>query len=95
MALDKKRVPNPVDPLTVIPGVGLSIAADLQSLNIHNVGDLVGKDPHDLYEQLCHKTGAHQDACILYVFRCAVYFANSKKPDPQLLKWWVWKNREK
>jgi len=28
---------------------------------------------------------------LLYVFRCAVYFAENKNPDPEKLKWWNWK----
>jgi hypothetical protein len=36
--------------------------------------------------------GAHVDRCALYVFRCAVYFASEAKPDPELLKWWNWKD---
>jgi hypothetical protein len=34
------------------------------------------------------------DRCLLYVFRCAVYFASHKKHDPKLLLWWNWKDRE-
>ncbi len=26
------------------------------------------------------------------MFRCAVYFASSEKHDPELLKWWNWKD---
>jgi hypothetical protein len=26
----------------------------------------------------------------LYTFRCAVYYASTKRHDPQLLKWWMW-----
>jgi hypothetical protein len=33
------------------------------------------------------------DRCVLYVFRCAVYYANNKTHDPELLKWWNWKDR--
>jgi hypothetical protein len=29
---------------------------------------------------------------VLYVFRCAVYFASKPHPDPQRLKWWNWKD---
>jgi hypothetical protein len=30
---------------------------------------------------------------MLYVMRCAIYFASESKPDPELLKWWNWKDR--
>jgi hypothetical protein len=32
------------------------------------------------------------DRCVLYVFRCAVYFASEAEHDPELLKWWNWKD---
>jgi hypothetical protein len=31
---------------------------------------------------------------VLYTLRCAVYAARTEKPDPELLKWWKWKDRE-
>lgn len=35
--------------LQKIPGVGPNIAADLEAIGIHSVGDLRGKDPEALY----------------------------------------------
>ena len=35
----------------------------------------------------------HQDRCVLYAFRCAVYYASHTTHDPNLLKWWNWKDR--
>jgi hypothetical protein len=32
---------------------------------------------------------------ILYVFRCAVYCASNENHDPELLKWWNWKDEAK
>jgi hypothetical protein len=39
--------------------------------------------------------GRHVDRCVLYTFRCAVYFASESKHDPELLKWWNWKDGTK
>jgi hypothetical protein len=75
--------------LQTIPGVGPSIAADLEDLKIRKVSDLRGRDPQTMYDALCAKRG-HQDRCLLYVFRCAVYFAQTRRPDPEKLKWWSW-----
>jgi hypothetical protein len=75
-----------------IPGVGVSIAADLYSLGIHSVNDLRSKDPEELYLKLCSIRGMHIDRCVLYVLRCAVYFASHDRYDPELLKWWNWKD---
>ena len=80
--------------LTRIPGVGPAMAGDLYALGFRRVADLAGADPEVLYERLCRLTGAHQDRCVLYVFRCAVYFARSEEHDPELLKWWNWKDKE-
>ena len=78
--------------LSRIPGVGPSIAADLYSLGIREVAELRGRNPESLYAELCRQVGQHVDRCALYVFRCAVYFASEPKPDPELLKWWNWKD---
>jgi hypothetical protein len=79
--------------LTNIPGVGRSIAQDLRDLGFQQVEDLKGKDPEELYERLCLQRGQHIDRCVLYVFRCAVYYATEEEHDPDLLKWWNWKDR--
>ncbi len=78
--------------LRVIPGVGPSIAQDLYELGIRQVCDLHGRDPQELYEEHCTQKGQLVDRCVLYVFRCAVFFAETKDPDPELLKWWAWKD---
>ena len=78
--------------LETIPGVGKSIAQDLRELGIYQVTDLIGKDPQSLYDDLCKKRNTGTDRCVLYVFRCAVYFADNSTHDPELLKWWNWKD---
>jgi Pathogenicity locus len=79
--------------LEKIPGVGKSIARDLQNIGIHSVADLKGKNPETLYAQSNQFDGITQDRCLLYVFRCAVYFAGQENPEPDKLKWWNWKDR--
>ena len=71
--------------LTVIPGVGPSIAADLRSLGISKVSDLKRADPQKLYDRLCEQTGTRQDPCVLYTFRCAVDYAARPVHDPEKL----------
>jgi hypothetical protein len=78
--------------LQEIPGIGKSIAEDLWHLGIRKVADLRGKDPEKLYLKRCIQQGTPIDRCLLYTFRCAVYFASHKNHDPQLLKWWNWKD---
>jgi hypothetical protein len=80
--------------LVSVPGVGPSIAADLRTIGICSVEDLKGKDPEQLYRALEESTGRHVDRCVLYVFRCAVYYASSEERDPEKLKWWHWKDKK-
>ena len=54
---------------------------------------LARRDPERLYRALNKLTGATQDPCVLYTFRCAVYFARTAHPKAELLKWWNWKGR--
>ena len=75
-----------------IPGVGKSIANDLWNLGLRSVQDLKDKDPEELYLQLCAQQGRQIDRCMLYVFRCAVYYASNDSYDAELLKWWNWKD---
>jgi hypothetical protein len=78
--------------LQKIPGVGPSIAQDLYNLGIRSVADLKNKNPEIMYVQLCRQMGQPVDRCMLYVFRCAVYFASHTRHDMELLKWWNWKD---
>ena len=78
--------------LQVIPGIGKSLSVDLWNLGIRKVSDLAKKNPAVLYNKLNKITGTIQDPCVLYTFRCAVYFASVKKLDAKKLKWWYWKN---
>jgi hypothetical protein len=79
--------------LQAIPGVGPSIACDLIDLGYNSVSELKGEDPLLMYQRLCELKGMHIDLCVLYVFRCAVYFASSETHNPELLKWWNWKEK--
>jgi hypothetical protein len=77
--------------LRELPGVGPSIEADLQSIGIESVDDLRGKTPEELYSVLKDRAGGALDRCVLYVMRCAVYWAEREGPaaDPELRKWWA------
>jgi ERCC4-type nuclease len=79
--------------LRTIPGVGKSIAQNLWRLGFRSVEDLAGRDPEELYKKLGARKGADIDRCLLYVMRCAVYYASHKRHDPEKLKWWSWKDK--
>ena len=78
-----------------IPSVGKSIANDLWDIGIRSIDDLKAKVPEILFDQSNRFAGMVQDRCLLYSFRCAVYFAESTTldRDPELLKWWNWKDK--
>ena len=82
--------------LTTIPGVGKSIARDLFNIGIRRVSDLANKNPDDLYHLSNQFAGCVQDRCLLYVFRCAVYFAQTPDydRDREKLQWWNWKDKK-
>ena len=89
-----RRTGSSAADLRTIPGVGPKMAAALGDLGIARVGDLKGKNPGQLYTRLCQLRGYPIDRCVLYVFRCAVYFASESKRKATLLKWWNWRDRE-
>ena len=78
--------------LQIIPGIGPAMARDLIDLGYTNPSQLRGEDPEKMYADLCSLRRESLDRCVLYVFRCAVYFASADRHDPELLKWWNWKD---
>ena len=85
---------SPLSALQIIPGVGPSLAQDLVDLGFSEVAELKGQDPETMYRDLCAIRGVAIDPCVLYVFRCAVYYASHMVHDPDLLKWWNWKDNK-
>lgn len=83
-----------VEDLQRIPGIGANMEQHLNNIGIQCVADLKGRDPEELYHLDCLKKGFQDDKCVLYVFRCAVYYAEHEQPDPKKLKWWYWKDRD-
>jgi hypothetical protein len=73
-----------VDNLEDIPNVGVSIAQDLRQLGIASPGDLPGRDPYAMYDELCEITGQRHDPCLLDTFIAAVRFMEGAPAAP----WW-------
>lgn len=80
--------------LMTIPSIGKSIALDLWNIGIRSIDDLKDKDPEVLYYLSNKFAGMVQDRCLLYCFRCAIYYAQTDEElrDPEKLKWWNWKD---
>jgi hypothetical protein len=67
-----------------IPNVGPAVAADLRRLGITTPGDLTGRDPYAMYDELCRITGQRHDPCLLDTFIAAVRFMEGAPKKP----WW-------
>ena len=91
MALTKDRA---IKDLRQIPGVGIATANDFWNIGIKSVQALKGKDPYQLYDQSNEFARMVQDRCVLYIFKCAVYYAETPpaQREPEKLLWWNWKD---
>jgi hypothetical protein len=67
-----------------IPNVGPAVAADLRRLGITSPGQLAGRDPYAMYDDLCRLTGQRHDPCLLDTFIAAVRFMEGEPKKP----WW-------
>ena len=67
-----------------IPNVGPSIAGDLRILGITSPGELPGRDPYAMYDELCRLTGVRHDPCVIDVFIAAVRYMAGEPKKP----WW-------
>ena len=67
-----------------IPNVGRAVAADLRRLGITSPGELPGRDPYAMFDELCRVTGQRQDPCLLDTFIAAVRFMEGGPKKP----WW-------
>jgi len=90
VTIDKDKV---LKQFQLIPGIGKSISLDFWNIGLRSIADLAGQNPGILYDKLNSITGVKQDICVLYTFRCAVYYATEKYHDKEKLKWWYWKDK--
>lgn len=76
--------------------MGKSFATDLINIGIYSVTALKGKSPEILFDKSNQFAGADQDRCVLYVFRCAVYYSETAENNREieLLKCWNWKDEK-
>ena len=76
-----------------IPGIGKACSLDLWNIGLRSIADLRGQNPAELYNRLNTVSGAQHDICMLYTFRCAVYYATEDHRDKEKLNWWYWKDK--
>ena len=86
MPTKAKRPRAQVTELEHLPNVGPAMAADLRLLGVRVPADLRGKDPYALYDELCRRTGARHDPCVIDVFIAAVRYAEGGPARP----WWAY-----
>ena len=77
--------------LVDLPNIGKAIANDLQLIGIDHPRQLIGKDPFDMYEELCTVSGKMHDPCVVDVFISVVHFMEGGDPLP----WWVFTDERK
>ena len=53
--------------------------------------DLIGRNPYDMYEELCRKTGQRHDPCVIDAFISAVRFMEGEPKRP----WWIYTSERK
>ena len=82
---------NDITDLEDIPNVGPAIAANLRLIGVSSPGDLLGKDPYTMYDDLCHTTGVRHDPCVIDVFISAVRFMDGEPSKP----WWKYTTERK
>ncbi len=77
-----------------ISGVGKNMEQHFFDIGIFTIDDLIGKNPEELFAKDCLVNGLQVDRCVPYVFRLAVYYANSDVHEPEKLKWWNWQDKK-
>ena len=74
-----------------IPNVGLAIEKDFFALGLDKPTELIGKDPYQLYRDLCSITQKRHDPCVLDVFISAVRYMEGGP----LKRWWEFTEERK
>lgn len=70
--------------LCTLTNVGPAMARDFLLLGIRSVEQIKGRDPDQLYEELCTRTQSRQDPCVLDTFRAVVHNVEYGATK----KWW-------
>jgi len=82
---------NDVKKFQDIPNVGKAIEKDFLLLGFNEPVELIGKDPYQMYSDLCTIIGSRQDPCVIDVFISAVRYMEGGPPK----KWWEFTNERK
>jgi hypothetical protein len=67
-----------------LANVGPAVARHLQRAGVTQTSQLVGRDPVEIYEEMCRADGRRHDPCLLDTVMSAVDQANGGAARP----WW-------
>jgi hypothetical protein len=74
-----------------IPNIGPVIEKNLIALGLNTPDDLIGKDPYQMYADLCAITHKRQDPCVIDVLISAVKYMEGGPAK----KWWEFTEERK
>ena len=74
-----------------IPNIGTAIEKDLIALGLSEPVELIGKDPYQMYNDLCTITQKRHDPCVIDVFISAVRYMEGGP----VKKWWEFTKERK
>jgi len=77
-------VRNDIKEFQEIPNVGKATTKDFILLGINEPFELVGRDPYQMYDDLCKITNQYHDPCVIDVFISAVRYMEGGAAK----KWW-------
>ena len=77
--------------LEELPNIGKAMAGDLRLIGIDSPKELIGKNPFELYDKLCAKSGKRHDPCVIDVFMSVVRFMEGGDALP----WWAFTEERK
>ena len=80
-----------VKDLQDIPNVGPAIERDLILIGVMDPVSLIGRDPYQMYDELCAATASRQDPCVIDVFISAVRYMEGAPAK----KWWEYTRERK
>lgn len=75
--------------------IGPAMLRDFERLGVRSVAQLARRNPEQLYEELCRRTGQSQDICVLDTFRAAVAQARNPRLPARQRNWWYWSRLRK
>ena len=82
---------NEIKQLRDIPNIGPAIEKDFFALGINSPVELIGKDPYQMYNDLCSITHKRHDPCVIDIFISAVKYIEGGPAK----KWWEFTEERK